>query len=89
MSGSQCHGDRSSILSGVEDHCVGRHALRDGMESSNQYVSDAHTFLHLLMLTLVSAYFVLSGTKATSVTLFSSSTKSTAASPLCNVASLG
>ena len=89
MSGSQCHGDRSSILSGVEDHCAGRHALPDDMESFKQYVSDAHMFLHRLMLTLVSTYFVLSGTKATSVTLFSSSTKSTAASPLSNVASLG
>ena len=34
-------------------------------------------------------YFVSPGTKATSVTLFSSSTKSTAAAPLDNVASLG
>jgi hypothetical protein len=34
-------------------------------------------------------YFVSPGTKATSVTMFSSSTKSTAAAPLDNVASLG
>ncbi len=35
------------------------------------------------------ADLALSGTKATSATLFSSSTKSTAASPLDNIASLG
>lgn len=87
MSGSQCHGDRSSILSGVEDHCVGCHALLDGLYSSNRYALDAHTFLHRLILPCVSVYFF--GTKATSITLFSSSTKSTAASPLSNVASLG
>ena|SRR5512146_877483 len=55
----------------------------------NRYALDPHTFLHLLTLTLVSIYFGLSGTKATSVTFCSSSTKSTATSPLDNVPNLG
>ena len=45
-------------------------------------------FPTLLMLTFISVYRGLSGTNATSVTLFSSSTKSTTASPLDNVPSL-
>jgi hypothetical protein len=36
---------------------VARDALPDGLYSSNRYALDAHTLLHLLMLTLVSVYF--------------------------------
>ena len=53
----------------------------------HRYVLDAHMVLQLLILTRSSGYFF--GINATSITLFSSSTKSTVASPLDNVASLG
>ncbi len=58
----------------------------DGLYSADRYALDAHTFLHFLILTCVAVYFF--GTNATSATLFSSSTKSTAASPLESLASL-
>ena len=41
----------------VERYCVGRYALPDGMYSSNRYALNAHTFLHLLMLTCVCLLF--------------------------------
>ena len=54
--GSQGDGDRSSILSDVEGQRNGRYALPDGLYFSNRYALDAHTFLHLLILTCVSAH---------------------------------
>lgn len=77
---------------------INRHTIWMGREQAHMVIDsqfcpinrsalDAPLFLHLLILTLMSVYFF--GTKATSVTLFSSSTKSMAASPLDNVATLG
>lgn len=57
--------------------------------STHTHSTCRHDIRTSSILTLMPVYLFLPGTNATSVTLFSSSTKSTVASPLDNVASLG